>query len=159
MEGVLWGREKERVWGLEDLLNFAELSWTSLPKYLNYSSISKLSPCVYVVWVNWFICWIQPETLLQRWDDGPGLRGSSGLFEEDFRESRLNIFSLTPLCSSLAEEILDDGVGLILETSGDSLDDDSEIFSESDDFGKVRNSKHVTTFAVTRKDRCTHHRI
>lgn len=30
----------------------------------------------------------------------------------------------------LAEEILDDGVGLLLESSGDSLDDDSEIFSE-----------------------------
>lgn len=29
-----------------------------------------------------------------------------------------------------AEEILDDGVGLLLESSGDSLDDDSEIFSE-----------------------------
>ena len=29
-----------------------------------------------------------------------------------------------------AEEILDNGVGLLLESSGDSLDDDSEIFSE-----------------------------
>lgn len=79
--------------------------------------------------------------------------------EEGFRESRFNIFSLTPLCSFHAEEILDDGVGLILETSGDSLDDDSEIFSESDDFGKVRNSKHVATFALTRKDTCAHHGI
>lgn len=30
----------------------------------------------------------------------------------------------------VAEEILDDGVGLLLESSGDSLDDDSEIFNE-----------------------------
>lgn len=37
-----------------------------------------------------------------------------------------------------AEEILDDGVGLLLESSGDSLDDDSEIFSEFDECGKVR---------------------
>lgn len=65
--------------------------------------------------------------------------GSYVLFEEGFKRSRLDIFSLTPICLPLAEEILDDGVGLILETSGDSLDDDSEIFSESDDFGKVRN--------------------
>uniref|UniRef100_A0A673C5I6 TIAM Rac1 associated GEF 1b n=1 Tax=Sphaeramia orbicularis TaxID=375764 RepID=A0A673C5I6_9TELE len=32
---------------------------------------------------------------------------------------------------SVSEEILDDGVGLFLESSGDSLDDDSEIFNES----------------------------
>lgn len=94
---------------------------------------------------------------MQSSDDGPDLQGSSALFEEGFRESWLDIFSLAPLCSSIAEEILDDGVGLILETSGDSLDDDSEIFSESDDFGKVRNSKHIATFALTRKDKCTHH--
>lgn len=30
----------------------------------------------------------------------------------------------------VAEEILDDGVGLFLESSGDSLDDDSEILSD-----------------------------
>lgn len=38
------------------------------------------------------------------------------------------------------EEILDDGVGLIVETSGDSLDDDSELFAEFDDYGKVKSS-------------------
>lgn len=38
----------------------------------------------------------------------------------------------------LSEEILDDGVGLFLESSGDSLDDDSEIFSEFDECTKVR---------------------
>lgn len=38
----------------------------------------------------------------------------------------------------VAEEILDDGVGLLLESSGDSLDDDSEIFSEFDECRKVR---------------------
>lgn len=32
----------------------------------------------------------------------------------------------------IPEEILDDGVGLFVESSGDSLDDDSEIFSESE---------------------------
>ena len=41
-------------------------------------------------------------------------------------------------CLSAAEEILDDGVGLLLESSGDSLDDDSEIFSEFDECRKVR---------------------
>ncbi len=40
------------------------------------------------------------------------------------------------------EEILDDGVGLIVETSGDSLDDDSELFAEFDDYGKVKSSDH-----------------
>ncbi|XP_016386021.1 T-lymphoma invasion and metastasis-inducing protein 1-like [Sinocyclocheilus rhinocerous] len=34
------------------------------------------------------------------------------------------------------EEILDDGVGLIVETLGDSLDDDSKLFAEFDDYGK-----------------------
>lgn len=42
----------------------------------------------------------------------------------------------------LAEEILDDGVGLLLESSGDSLDDDSEIFSEFDECRKVRAPDH-----------------
>lgn len=37
-----------------------------------------------------------------------------------------------------AEEILDDGVGLLMESSGDSLDDDSEIFSEADECRKVK---------------------
>lgn len=37
---------------------------------------------------------------------------------------------ITRLFLFVAEEILDDGVGLLLESSGDSLDDDSEIFSE-----------------------------
>ncbi|KAM8768879.1 rho guanine nucleotide exchange factor TIAM1-like [Acanthopagrus schlegelii] len=38
----------------------------------------------------------------------------------------------TDIFSQSQEEILDDGVGLLLESSGDSLDDDSEIFSEFD---------------------------
>uniref|UniRef100_A0A673C5H8 TIAM Rac1 associated GEF 1b n=1 Tax=Sphaeramia orbicularis TaxID=375764 RepID=A0A673C5H8_9TELE len=37
----------------------------------------------------------------------------------------------TDIFSQSQEEILDDGVGLFLESSGDSLDDDSEIFNES----------------------------
>lgn len=36
-----------------------------------------------------------------------------------------------------SEDILDDGVGLLLESSGDSLDDDSEIYDEC---RKVRGS-------------------
>lgn len=36
------------------------------------------------------------------------------------------------------EEILDDSVGLIVETSGDSLEDDTELFAEFDDYGKVK---------------------
>ncbi|KAK1899536.1 T-lymphoma invasion and metastasis-inducing protein 1 [Dissostichus eleginoides] len=36
----------------------------------------------------------------------------------------------TDIFSQSQEEILDDGVGLLLESSGDSLDDDSEIFSD-----------------------------
>lgn len=40
-----------------------------------------------------------------------------------------------------AEEILDDGVGLLIESSGDSLDDDSETFSEFDECRKVRPEK------------------
>ncbi|XP_042596115.1 rho guanine nucleotide exchange factor TIAM1-like isoform X4 [Cyprinus carpio] len=42
----------------------------------------------------------------------------------------------TDIFSQSQEEILDDGVGLIVETSGDSLDDDSELFTEFDDYGK-----------------------
>ncbi|KAL7825404.1 hypothetical protein AOLI_G00326110 [Acnodon oligacanthus] len=43
----------------------------------------------------------------------------------------------TDIFSQNQEEILDDGVGLISETSGDSLDDDSELFSEYDDYRKA----------------------
>ncbi|XP_059369857.1 rho guanine nucleotide exchange factor TIAM1 isoform X2 [Carassius carassius] len=39
----------------------------------------------------------------------------------------------TDIFSQSQEEILDDGVGLIVESSGDSLDDDSELFAEFDD--------------------------
>ncbi|XP_055751180.1 rho guanine nucleotide exchange factor TIAM1-like isoform X4 [Salvelinus fontinalis] len=38
----------------------------------------------------------------------------------------------TDIFSMSQEEILDDGVGLMLDSSGDSLDDDSEVFSEAD---------------------------
>ncbi|XP_038829658.1 T-lymphoma invasion and metastasis-inducing protein 1 [Salvelinus namaycush] len=38
----------------------------------------------------------------------------------------------TDIFSMSQEEILDDGVGLMLDSSGDSLDDDSEIFCEAD---------------------------
>ncbi|MED6279153.1 hypothetical protein CHARACLAT_031639 [Characodon lateralis] len=44
----------------------------------------------------------------------------------------------TDIFSQSQEEILDDGVGLLLESSGDSLDDDAEIFSEFDECRKVR---------------------
>uniref|UniRef100_A0A672KPH0 TIAM Rac1 associated GEF 1 n=1 Tax=Sinocyclocheilus grahami TaxID=75366 RepID=A0A672KPH0_SINGR len=46
----------------------------------------------------------------------------------------------TDIFSQSQEEILDDGVGLIVETSGDSLDDDSKLFAEFDDYGKVKSS-------------------
>ena len=36
------------------------------------------------------------------------------------------------------EEILDDGVGLYLESSGDSLDEDLHIYSDTDQYRKVR---------------------
>ncbi|XP_051963530.1 rho guanine nucleotide exchange factor TIAM1-like isoform X4 [Xyrauchen texanus] len=39
----------------------------------------------------------------------------------------------TDIFSQSQEEILDDGVGLIVESSGESLDDDSELFAEFDD--------------------------
>ncbi|MEQ2253872.1 hypothetical protein ILYODFUR_037004, partial [Ilyodon furcidens] len=42
----------------------------------------------------------------------------------------------TDIFSQSQEEILDDGVGLLLESSGDSLDDDAEIFSEFDECRK-----------------------
>ncbi|XP_049322920.1 rho guanine nucleotide exchange factor TIAM1 isoform X1 [Astyanax mexicanus] len=48
----------------------------------------------------------------------------------------------TDIFSQNQEEILDDGVGLISETSGDSLED--ELFSEYDDYGK--STEQVTAF-------------
>lgn len=50
----------------------------------------------------------------------------------------------TDIFSQSQEEILDDGVGLIVETSGDSLDDDSELFAEFDDYGK--STEQVAAF-------------
>ncbi|XP_017538027.1 T-lymphoma invasion and metastasis-inducing protein 1 isoform X1 [Pygocentrus nattereri] len=50
----------------------------------------------------------------------------------------------TDIFSQNQEEILDDGVGLISETSGDSLDDDSELFSEYDDYRK--STEQVAAF-------------
>lgn len=40
---------------------------------------------------------------------------------------------------SFAEDILEDGVGLLLESSGDCLDEDSELFSEFEVPRKVRS--------------------
>lgn len=39
----------------------------------------------------------------------------------------------------IAEDILEDGVGLLLENSGDCLDEDSEIFGDFDERRKVRS--------------------
>ncbi|XP_067307393.1 rho guanine nucleotide exchange factor TIAM1 isoform X1 [Pseudorasbora parva] len=50
----------------------------------------------------------------------------------------------TDIFSQSQEEILDDGVGLIVETSGDGLDDDSELFSEFDEYGK--STEQVAAF-------------
>ncbi|XP_042627708.1 rho guanine nucleotide exchange factor TIAM1-like isoform X1 [Cyprinus carpio] len=50
----------------------------------------------------------------------------------------------TDIFSQSQEEILDDGVGLIVETSGDSLDDDLELFAEFDDYGK--STEQVAAF-------------
>uniref|UniRef100_A0A8C4IC85 TIAM Rac1 associated GEF 1b n=1 Tax=Dicentrarchus labrax TaxID=13489 RepID=A0A8C4IC85_DICLA len=44
--------------------------------------------------------------------------------------------------SFVAEEILDDGVGLLLESSGDSLDEDSEIFSDTEQVAAFCRSLH-----------------
>uniref|UniRef100_A0A3B5AXP0 T-lymphoma invasion and metastasis-inducing protein 1-like n=1 Tax=Stegastes partitus TaxID=144197 RepID=A0A3B5AXP0_9TELE len=44
--------------------------------------------------------------------------------------------------SSTSYEILDDGVGLLLESSGDSLDDDSEIFSDTEQVAAFCRSLH-----------------
>lgn len=50
--------------------------------------------------------------------------------------------ALVALCIDFfPEEILDDGVGLISETSGDSLDDDTELFIEYRDYEKVKISE------------------
>uniref|UniRef100_A0A3Q3LRB6 TIAM Rac1 associated GEF 1b n=1 Tax=Mastacembelus armatus TaxID=205130 RepID=A0A3Q3LRB6_9TELE len=43
----------------------------------------------------------------------------------------------TDIFSQSQGEILDDGLGLLLESSGDSLDDDSEIFGDFDDTEQV----------------------
>ncbi|XP_063060970.1 rho guanine nucleotide exchange factor TIAM1 isoform X2 [Engraulis encrasicolus] len=56
----------------------------------------------------------------------------------------------TDIFSQSQEEILDDGVGLILETSGDSLDDDSDIFSDSDVFRK--STEQVAAFCRSLHD-------
>ncbi|XP_016364516.1 T-lymphoma invasion and metastasis-inducing protein 1-like [Sinocyclocheilus rhinocerous] len=50
----------------------------------------------------------------------------------------------TDIFSQSQEEILDDGVGLIVETFGDSLDDDLELFTEFDDYGK--STEQVAAF-------------
>ncbi|XP_026134553.1 T-lymphoma invasion and metastasis-inducing protein 1-like [Carassius auratus] len=50
----------------------------------------------------------------------------------------------TDIFSQSQEEILDDGVGLIVETSGDGLDDDLELFAEFDDYGK--STEQVAAF-------------
>ncbi|KAG7455586.1 hypothetical protein JOB18_045786 [Solea senegalensis] len=55
----------------------------------------------------------------------------------------------TDIFSQSQEEILDDGVGLLLESSGDSLDDDSEIFSE---FGCSKSTEQVAAFCRSLHD-------
>ena len=44
------------------------------------------------------------------------------------------------------EEILDDGVGLYLESSGDSLDEDLHIYSDTDQYRKVRTLSEPWVF-------------
>ncbi|XP_076002525.1 rho guanine nucleotide exchange factor TIAM1-like [Genypterus blacodes] len=56
----------------------------------------------------------------------------------------------TDIFSQSQEEILDDGVGLLLESSGDSLDDDSEIFSEADECRK--STEQVAAFCRSLHD-------
>uniref|UniRef100_A0A667Y9H2 TIAM Rac1 associated GEF 1 n=1 Tax=Myripristis murdjan TaxID=586833 RepID=A0A667Y9H2_9TELE len=56
----------------------------------------------------------------------------------------------TDIFSQSQEEILDDGVGLLLESSGDSLDDDSEIFSEADECKK--STEQVAAFCRSLHD-------
>ncbi|KAJ0063550.1 hypothetical protein NL108_003864 [Boleophthalmus pectinirostris] len=50
----------------------------------------------------------------------------------------------TDIFSQSQEEILDDGVGLFLESSGDSLDEDSELFSDFDECRK--STEQVAAF-------------
>ncbi|CAJ1065111.1 T-lymphoma invasion and metastasis-inducing protein 1 isoform X2 [Xyrichtys novacula] len=56
----------------------------------------------------------------------------------------------TDIFSQSQEEILDDSVGLLLESSGDSLDDDSEIFSDFDECGK--STEQVAAFCRSLHD-------
>ncbi|XP_042153654.1 rho guanine nucleotide exchange factor TIAM1 isoform X2 [Oncorhynchus tshawytscha] len=56
----------------------------------------------------------------------------------------------TDIFSVNQEEILDDGVGLMLDSSGDSLDDDSEIFSEADQCRK--STEQVAAFCRSLHD-------
>ncbi|XP_030007850.1 T-lymphoma invasion and metastasis-inducing protein 1 isoform X1 [Sphaeramia orbicularis] len=56
----------------------------------------------------------------------------------------------TDIFSQSQEEILDDGVGLFLESSGDSLDDDSEIFNEVDECRK--STEQVAAFCRSLHD-------
>lgn len=56
----------------------------------------------------------------------------------------------TDIFSQSQEEILDDGVGLFLESSGDSLDDDSELFSEFDECRK--STEQVAAFCRSLHD-------
>ncbi|XP_071352732.1 rho guanine nucleotide exchange factor TIAM1-like isoform X1 [Trachinotus anak] len=56
----------------------------------------------------------------------------------------------TDIFSQSQEEILDDGVGLLLESSGDSLDEDSEIFSEFDECRK--STEQVAAFCRSLHD-------
>ncbi|KAM3874739.1 rho guanine nucleotide exchange factor TIAM1-like [Diretmus argenteus] len=56
----------------------------------------------------------------------------------------------TDIFSQSQEEILDDGVGLLLESSGDSLDDDSELFSEVDECRK--STEQVAAFCRSLHD-------
>ncbi|XP_049432951.1 rho guanine nucleotide exchange factor TIAM1 isoform X1 [Epinephelus fuscoguttatus] len=55
----------------------------------------------------------------------------------------------TDIFSQSQEEILDDGVGLLLESSGDSLDDDSEIYS---DFQCRKSTEQVAAFCRSLHD-------
>lgn len=50
------------------------------------------------------------------------------------------------------EEILDDGVGLIVDSSGDGLDDDSELFAEFDEYGKVNSPAYLIIDFVSSLD-------
>lgn len=56
----------------------------------------------------------------------------------------------TDIFSQSQEEILDDGVGLFLESSGDSLDDDSEILGEFDECTK--STEQVAAFCRSLHD-------